>query len=392
MKLSVAISALSLLALLAVAPPSAVRAQGGQPPMQFASTEVSAERKLTFRVLAPKATEVRLNGGDVPGMTRDNSLMTKVNKDDWKGLWEVTVGPVPAGAYRYTFNVDGVTVLDPRNSATSESNGNSWSLLVVPGADLMDTKNVPHGAVAAVTYQSSSLGRARRMHVYTPPGYEKSTSDYPVFYLLHGAGDCDDSWTSVGRAGFILDNLIASGKAKPMIVVMPAGHTRVGFGGGAPGRDEFVEDFNKDLRPYVEKTYRVKNDRGSRAIAGLSMGGFQTLNIAVPNLKDFGYVGVYSSGLFGLAPRPGQAAPATPTPYPWEEQNKAILDDAALKKDLKLFWMGIGKDDFLLTTHNATVGLLKKHGFTVTDYQTDGGHTWLNWRDYLIEFAPKLFQ
>lgn len=389
MKVSVAISALSLLALLAACP-TPVRAQGAQPPVLFASTEISAERKLTFRVFAPKATEVRLNGGDIPGMTRENSVMTKNDR----GIWEVTVGPVPGGAYRYTFNVDGVLVLDPKNSATSESNGNSWSLLVVPGSDLMDTKNVPHGAVAAVTYQSSALGKARRMHVYTPPGYEKSTSDYPVFYLLHGAGDSDDAWSSVGRAGFILDNLIAAGKAKPMIVVMPAGHTRLPSqqAGGAPRPpvDEFVEDFNKDLRPYIEKTYRVKNDRGSRAIAGLSMGGFQTLNIAVPNLKDFGYVGVYSSGLFGLAPRPGQPAPTGP--YPWEAQNKAILDDAGLKKDLKLFWMGIGKDDFLLDTHNATVGLLKKHGFNVVDHQTAGGHTWLVWRDYLIEFAPKLFQ
>ncbi len=389
MKLSVAISALSLLALLA-ASPTPVRAQGGQPPVLFASTEISAERKLTFRVFAPKATEVRLNGGDIPGMTRENSVMTK----NEQGIWEVTVGPVPGGAYRYTFNVDGVLVLDPKNSATSESNGNSWSLLVVPGADLMDTKSVPHGAVAAVTYQSSALGKARRMHVYTPPGYEKSTADYPVFYLLHGSGDSDDAWSSVGRAGFILDNLIATGKAKPMIVVMPAGHTRLpSQQAGGPPRptvDEFVEDFNKDLRPYIEKTYRVKNDRASRAIAGLSMGGGQTLNIAVPNLKDYGYIGVYSAGLFGIVPRNGQ--PARTGPFPWEEQNKAILDDAGLKKDLKLFWMGIGKDDFLLTTHNASVELLKKHGFNVVDHQTAGGHTWLVWRDYLIEFAPKLFQ
>ena len=311
------------------------------------------------------------------------------------GLWSITVGPVPAGAYRYNFNIDGVTVLDPKNPATSESVGSSWSLVTVPGSDLMDVKDVPHGAVASVTYASKSLGRTRRMRVYTPPGYEKNGQKYPVFYLLHGAGDSDDSWTSVGRAGFILDNLLAAGKIQPMVVVMPAGHAGPFGARGIAGQDDFVTDFNKDLRPYVENHYRVKTDRASRAIAGLSMGGYQTLSVAVPNLKDYGYVGVFSSGLFGIVPmggRPGQPAPSAPASFPWEEQNRAILDDPGAKKGLKLFWMGIGKDDFLLTTHNATVGLLKKHGFTIVDHQTDGGHTWLVWRDYLVELAPKLFR
>ena len=362
-----------------------------QRPPQFESLEVSTERKLTFRLLAPKATEVRLSAGDVPGVSFQGAPMAKNDK----GIWEVTVGPIPAGAYRYNFSVDGMTVLDPKNPATSESVGNSWSLVVVPGAEGMDTKNVPHGAVARVTYHSTALGKARRMHVYTPPGYEKGNANYPVFYLLHGAGDCDDSWTSVGRAGFILDNLIASGKSKPMIVVMPAGHTRpFTFTGGLPSQDEFVSDFNKDIQPYIEKTYRVKTDCASRAIAGLSMGGFQTLAVAIPRLADFGYIGVYSSGLFGIVPigAPGQSAPPAGTPFPWEEQNKAVLNNAALKKDLKLVWFGIGKEDFLYATSNATVALFKKHGFTVTNHETGGGHTWLNWRDYLIEFAPKLFQ
>ncbi len=361
-------------------------AQNFQPPLQFASTEVSAERRLTFRVLAPKATEVRLSAGDIPGLPFQGAPMTKNDK----GIWEATVGPVPAGAYRYSFTVDGVATIDPKNPATSESNGNTSSLVTVPGSSLMDVADVPHGAVSAVTYRSSALSLFRRMHVYTPPGYESGKGKYPVFYLLHGAGDCDDSWTSVGRAGFILDNLIAAKKAVPMIVVMPAGHTRpFGFGGGLPAADEFVNDFNKDLRPYIEKNYRVKTDRGSRAIAGLSMGGFQTLNVAIPNLKDYGYIGVFSSGLFGIVPmgRPGQPAP----PFTWADQNKANLDDPALKKGLKVLYLGIGKDDFLLTTHNATVGLLKKRGFDVTERQSEGGHTWLNWRDYLIEFAPKLF-
>ena len=174
-------------------------------------------------------------GGDIP----NNGKGTPLTKGA-EGVWEVTVGPLVAGAYRYQFNIAGVPVLDPRNPAVSESNNNAWSLAVVPGSEVFDVRDVPHGALSVITYQSSALGRTRRMHVYTPPGYEKSTAKYPVFYLLHGASDSDDSWSSVGRANFIVDNLIAAGKAKPMIVVMPAGHTtRAGFTvpGGA---DEFA--------------------------------------------------------------------------------------------------------------------------------------------------------
>ena len=180
-----------------------------------------------------------------------------------------------------------MSVIDPRSPSTSESNTNVWSLVYVPGSDFMDTKDVPHGAVAEVTYYSKSLKRFRRMHVYTPPGYESGEGKYPVFYLLHGASDCDDSWTSVGRAGFILDNLIAAGKAKPMVVVMPAGHTgpvhvpRRAAAHGRP-RDEFIADFVNDIMPYAEKHYRVYTDRQHRAMAGLSMGGGQTLNIGIP--------------------------------------------------------------------------------------------------------------
>ena len=164
---------------------------------------------------------------------------------------------------------------------------------------------MPHGAVAAVTYYSTALKKFRRMHIYTPPGYESGKGKFPIFYLLHGAGDSDDAWTSVGRAGFIMDNLIAMRKANPMVIVMPAGHTRAfSFGRGASpvGRtatDEFVQDFVTDIQPYIEKHYRVMNSRQHRAIAGLSMGGSQTLNIAIPHLDQFAYIGVFSSGLFG---------------------------------------------------------------------------------------------
>jgi enterochelin esterase-like enzyme len=366
------------------------QAQGpaGPRPPQFVSPEVSAEKKITVRVHAPKAEKVVLSSSDLPGIGPGAEMKKAEN-----GVWEATVGPVASGAYRYNLNVDGLSVIDPRNPATSESNANTWSLVYVPGSDAWDVKDVPHGAVAQVTYASKTLKRPRRMHVYTPPGYEKGEGKYPVFYLLHGAFDCDASWTTVGRAGFILDNLIAAGKAQPMIVVMPAGHTGP-FRFGPPGdnsfqrqMDEFVEDFTKDVRPYVESNYRVKADRANRAIAGLSMGGAQTLSIAFGHLDEYAYIGVYSSGIFGINGGFGGTAPSTE----WEDSHKTTLDDAALKKGLSLVWFGCGKEDFLVKTSEATVAMLKKHGFDVVSRDSEGGHTWINWREYLNEFAPKLF-
>jgi enterochelin esterase family protein len=374
-------------ALLSVLPSAFAQDRPGTRPPEFVSAEVSTEKKVTFRLYAPKATAVRLVGSDMPRIGQGVSMKKADN-----GVWEASVGPVPAGAFRYNFNVDGVAVIDPRNPATSESNTNTWSLVYVPGSEVSDTKNVPHGAVAAVFYHSQTLQRPRRMHVYTPPGYEKGEGKYPVFYLLHGASDCDESWSTVGRAGFILDNLLAAGKIKPMIVVMPAGHTGA-FRFGAPGggferqMNEFGDDFVKDVKPYVENTYRVIGDRDHRAIAGLSMGGAQTLNVAFSHLDDYGYIGVFSSGIFGIAGGRGGAPPNKQ----WEERNKAVLEDAGLKKGLHLIWFGCGKEDFLLQTSNATVAMLKSHHFDVTSVESAGGHTWINWRDYLHEFAPLLF-
>jgi enterochelin esterase-like enzyme len=378
--------------------------RGTQGPIVI-SPDVQTDGRVTFRLLAPQAETVKLMGGDIPN-NGQGATMTKGEN----GVWEVTLGPLQAGAYRYNFNVNGLTVIDPRSPSVSESNNNVWSLVVVPGSDFMDTKNVPHGAVAAVTYYSTSLGKFRRMQVYTPPGYELGQGKYPVFYLLHGASDSDDSWSSVGRAGFILDNLIAAKKAKPMIVVMPAGHTRQTnrgpitppAAGSTPPPDEFVQDFMTDIMPYVEKNYRVLTDRNNRAIAGLSMGGNQTLQIAIPNLEKFAYVGVYSSGLLSAftrampgapatanAPAPGQITPAGEA---WEKQHAGKLADAKLKKGLKVFWFATGKDDFLLNSTHASVAFFKKHGFAPVYKETAGGHTWLNWRDYLGEFVPMLFQ
>jgi enterochelin esterase family protein len=353
---------------------------------------------VTFRLYAPEATTVSLRGGDIPAPARENAQFTKREN----GVWETTTGALQPGAYRYVYVVNGVGVIDPRNTAISESNATTWSVVSVPGSELFDVRNVPHGAVSAVYYQSTALGRTRRMHVYTPPGYETSTAKYPVFYLLHGAGDCDDSWTSVGRANFILDNLIAANKAKPMIVVMPAGHTtttptgRGATASTAQERDEFAADFLSDILPYVEKHYRVIPDRAHRAIAGLSMGGAQTLNIAIPNLDKFAYMGVYSSGLLSrpapAGPGGTAAAPAAPFGSAWAQQNAAMLDNAALKKGLKLFWFSTGAEDGLMPTTKSTVELFTQHGFTPVFKESPGGHTWLNWRNYLVEFTPQLFQ
>jgi len=378
-------SAAIVLVALAMVPSSQAQFGGPQRP-QVVSPEVSLDRQVTFRILAPKAETVQLaSSGDIPGIGFGQSkALTKATN----GVWEVTVGPLPPGAYRYSFNVDGVTVVDPRNPKTSESNENTWSLVQVPGADWMDTRDVPHGAISEVTYWSSVLKRFRRLHVYTPPGYEAGESKYPVFYLLHGAFDSDDSWSSVGRAGFILDNLMAAGKAKPMVVIMPHGHTGP-FRFGMPLSGDFEQEFVTDIMPQMEKRYRVYTDRQHRAMAGLSMGGLHTLNIGIPHLDKFAYLGVYSSGIFGIAGGPGGNQPEAPS---FEEKNKTILDDAKLKEGLKLFWFATGKDDFLVATSRATVELFKKHQFNVIYKETDGAHTWDNWREYLREFTPQLFQ
>jgi len=346
-------------------------------PPQVVSPEVKDDKTVVFRLLAPKSQSVTLVSSDIPGGFQPRALKKGEN-----GVWELSLKVEP-GTYRYTLTADDVRVVDPRNQAVSESNGTVWSVVHVPGAAFMDSADVPHGAVSVVHYKSSALSRDRRMHVYTPPGYETGSGQYPVFYLLHGAGDCDDSWTSVGRANYILDNLIAAGKAKPMIVVMPAGHTGpFSFGGRTTslGNARFEDDFLKDVVPLVEKRYRVLAGRENRALAGLSMGGGQTLSLATMRPNDFGYVGVFSSGLF------------VPKTDEWETKNKAALADAAARAGLKLFWFATGKEDFLLKRTQETVELFKKHGFQPLYKETTGGHTWINWQLYLNEFAPLLFK
>ncbi len=353
---------------------------GRSAPREVRSPEILENRQVAFRIFAPAAGTVRLGGSDL-GSGGDMELTRGTN-----GVWEVVVGPLAPGSYRYHFNVDGLQVIDPLNPRTSESNANTWSLVHVPGAEYMDTRPVPRGAVSEVTYFSATLDRFRRLHVYTPPGYETGTDPLPILYLLHGAFDSDDSWTTVGRAGFIMDNLIADGLAEPMIVVMPAGHTGP-FRFGSSAGDAFERDFVNEIMPQMERRYRVRADRDHRAIAGLSMGGAQTLNIFASRMQDFGYVGVFSSGVFGIAGRQGR--PGDPG---WEQRHREALENAHLRDGLRLVWFATGKDDFLLETTKATVEMLRRHGFDVEYRETEGAHTWHVWREYLREFAQKLFR
>jgi enterochelin esterase family protein len=356
--------------------------KGGFKGPQVISPEVKSDHTVVFRVNAPKAETVNLQSSDLPQEFQPR----KFSKND-AGVWELTINKVAPGTYRYVITVDGLRLVDPVNPKISESNNTAWSVVHVPGSDFMDTANVPHGAVAAVYYPSSVLGQTRRLHVYTPPGYETSGEKYPVFYLLHGAGDSDDSWTSVGRANFILDNLIAAKKIEPMVVVMPAGHqpavpgAKGGKGGGASG-GRFEEEFQKDIMPYVEKHYRVLDDRNHRAIAGLSMGGAQTLAIALAQPKDFAYVGVFSSGFLGK----GGVNEGT------IQKIKQSIGSPEIAKGLKLLWFATGKDDFLIKNTRGTVDAFQSNGTRPVFVETTGGHTWINWQLYLRDFAPQLFR
>ncbi|MBE0534369.1 MAG: esterase [Phycisphaerae bacterium] len=357
---------------------------GGRRGPQVVSPEVLAGGKVVFRLLAPQAESVQLVSPDSGGLEAPGALTRNE-----QGVWELVYGPVnPPIAMRYRFNVDGLNIVDPTNRQSSEANGTVFSLVYVPGLKFQDVQDVPHGVVAEVNYYSKVLGRFRRMHVYTPPGYEAGNATYPVFYLLHGATDSDDSWSTIGRANYILDNLIGSGQAVPMIVVMPDGHVAQA---GVPNTSggSFEDEFARDIRPTIEKNYRVYTDRTHRAIAGLSMGGGQTLNIAFGNLADYAYIGVFSSGVFSMGRGGRDGRPQGPG---WEEQHAARLDDPALKQGLKLVWFATGRDDFLIETSRSTVAMLRKHGFDVMWKETEGAHWWRNWRSYLQEFTSMLFQ
>jgi enterochelin esterase-like enzyme len=351
------------------------------------STEVAADHKVTFRIYAPKASEVSVSGEFAGG---------KMEKDE-QGVWSLTVGPLTPDFYSYTFNVDGVRTVDPKNPMTKPGLGSLDSLFLVPGdeSDFEATKDVPHGDVRAVWYRSGTLDIPRRMHVYTPPGYEGGSEKYPVLYLLHGSGDEDSGWSTVGRAGFILDNLIAAGKAVPMLVVMPNGSLPRPANAATPGtpptpevraareaaQNRFTDELLKEVVPTIEKSFRVKTAVSDRALAGLSMGGGQTLRVLTTNPDKFAYVGVWSAGLFG-----GNAEE-------WEKRNESFLAAAdKVNGTVKRLEICVGDKDSLVAGSKALASVLEKRGIKHEVHISGGGHTWINWRHYLGELGPKLFR
>jgi enterochelin esterase family protein len=346
-----------------------VFSQGSQ---RIISPEIHPDHTVTFRFQAPQSHQVNINL---------NGELISMNKDE-NGVWSITTGAYDPGIYQYQYHVDGIQTIDPRNLNIKVAYGSS-SLLHIPGDPPLfyEAKPVPHGVVSIHTYASKSLGINRTLRIYTPPGYsQKSNQKYPVLYLLHGGGDDERGWTIAGRAHFILDNLIADGKAKPMIVVMPHGHVPI-----PPNmtREEyryqrtkgFELDLIQDVIPYVETNYRALNNSTNRALAGLSMGGGQTIHVGLTHLDTFDWLGVFSAGIFQ------ESGEETYGPY---------LNNANQK--LKLFWIACGKDDSLMDRNKALLTLLEKKNVRHEYVPTDGGHTWKNWRDYLHAFAQLLFQ
>ena len=389
LSLTAAVPCLAQAPAPAPAPPQSPRFQMPPPTPNdtLTSVELSADHHVTFRLWAPSATAVKLQAEGpeaTPGITPEQLNAynggVPMTKGD-QGIWQASIGPIAPGAYRYNFLVDGVVTVDPKNPLTSQALSQSRSLYEVPGHQFDEyLPNVPHGAIATVLYDSSVTHSQRRMHIYTPPGYEAGSSRLPVLYLLHGGGDSDNSWPTVGRAGAILDNLIAAGKAKPMIVVMPAGHLSTSFRlspGISMGHDEFNDDLASVVLPYIDAHYRTIPDRAHRAIAGLSMGGLQTLTIALNHSDLFASVGVFSSGWFPNALQ--------------EAQDKDIAAYSRANHPYQLFWVGVGQYDIALANCKASIELLKKAGIQLEYHESPGHHAWNNWRDYLAIFAPKLF-
>jgi enterochelin esterase family protein len=350
---------------------------GQQPAAQPAvrSPEIAADRRVTFRLTAPKAAEVRLTCECVSG--------AQALQKDAQGIWSITLGPFEPDIYEYEFTVDGLTIIDPRNEKVKYNGRPSTvsSLLEVPGGGPLfyEAQAVPHGTVAIRWYPSKAVNGVRRAYVYTPPNYDRGTSRLPVLYLLHGADGDDSAWTAFGRANHILDNLLAEKKMTPMVVVMPFGYAYPPAGGMAGDRQraDFEKDLLQDLIPFVQTNYRVHTDRANRALVGLSMGGGQALMIGLRHVDLFSRVASFS----GAVPRGAAAEPF-----------HAVLADAKkLNGSLKLLWLGCGTEDSLFGPNQEFSDLLRQHGVTHTFRETGGAHTWSIWRKYLAEVAPLLF-
>ncbi len=344
------------------------------------SPEVHADARVTFRLRAPNAKEValRLEATRVPPMQKDE-----------RGVWSITTEPLEPDIYAYTFSVDGVKVLDPSNPVLKYNLLNSESVVHVPGPAALpwEINDVPHGVIHRHFYRSAIVGDDQPFLVYTPPGYDRAAEKtYPVLYLLHGYSDAEDAWSTVGRANVILDNLIARGQAKPMLVVMTLGYGNKevianGWQGlGQPGvlqssNEKFRDSLLQEVIPQVEKAYRVSTDRNARAVAGLSMGGAQSLLTGLNAPDRFAWIGAFSSG--GMSPDFDSRYPKV---------------DESLNTQLRLLWIACGKQDGLLGVNQKLVDWLQSKGVKPTWVQTAGGHSFMVWRRNLAEFAALLFQ
>jgi enterochelin esterase family protein len=350
-----------MIAVAAVAIASLAVAQ--TPP---ATTEARPDRTIVFRLTAPKASEVTVRG------EFGRKAMTK-GED---GVWTATAGPLDPDLYTYVFTVDGVTTVDPRNSHLKIGRGSVQNLIDVPGPTPHELRPVPHGTLHVHRYESKSLnGKSRGLVVYTPPSYNVGPpGSFSVLYLLHGSGDDEHGWTDVGRAHRILDNLLADGKAVPMLIAMPDGHAAERTPGNPNANTKaFEADLLGDVIPLVEKNYRVKADADHRAIAGLSMGGGQSWAIGMTHLDTFAYVCPFSMG--GGAPGVADA-----------------LVPADVNGKLKLLWIGCGREDRGFDKSEKLANDLKTKGVKLTWHPSDGAHTWIVWRKYLAEVLPLLFR
>lgn len=350
------------------------------------SPEQHADRSVTFRYTAPTASEVFVTGDFVA-----EKLPMKRNAE---GVWEATTPPLDSELYTYAFEVDGVRVIDPSNVHTVRDIATVSNLFIVKGerGDLYSVQDIPHGTLSKVWYDSPTLGIRRRMTIYTPPGYERGKGRYPVLYLLHGMGGDEEAWPALGRTAEILDNLLAAGKAEKMIVVMTNGNA---IQQAAPGHcpqglykpqfqlpktmeGSFEKSFGEVVR-YVDKHYRTLDKREKRAIAGLSMGGFHALHISRTMPRTFDWI-----GLFSAATMKGKDE----TFYADMEQTLRTQRD----NGFRLYWIGIGEEDFLWDMNAEFRKQLDAMEFPYTFRQSDGAHTWRNWRIYLTEFARLIFK
>ena len=371
------------------APPANCTANRGllSGPSAMKSVEPLSDGRVTFRLCAPDATTAYLASTDLPGIVpfgANSPGLAMARGGD--GIWSVTTDkPVPPDNYRYNFLVNGAVVPDPAANTFSKERYGTRSTFEMPGAaGAFQSWNprVAHGLVSVFEYSSSTLGIKRSAYVYLPPGYPRDSKRYPVLYLVHGAGDSQDEWTSTGHAHYILDNLIAAGKARPMIIVMPAGHTPDRPGANILGNQDFGNDLLKDLIPAIDATFRTEAKPQSRAMAGLSMGGAHALQFGLPHSDVFRYVGIFSMGL--------GAGGNQDDIKRYEQQNGAAL--ARASREMKLVYYAIGKEDFLYATVAPTRAMLDRAGIRHVYNESGGGHTWINWRRYLDDFAPRLFR